>query len=70
MADTSDICMTWWTFTKTHILNGDCNKGLKHAIKLQKYLVKMIKYIFIYLYVFIQPTSLLYFYLANQISPE
>ena len=70
MADISDICMTWWTIAKTHILHGDCNQGLKHSIELQKYLVKMIKYTFIYLYIFIQPISLLYFYLANEMSPE
>lgn len=61
MADISDICMTWWTVAKTCILNGDCNQRLKHAIKLQKYLVKMIKCIFMYLYVFIQPISLIHF---------
>lgn len=70
MADISDVCMTLWTIAKTHILNDDCSQGLKHAIKLQKYLVKMIKYTFIYLYIFIQPIRLLHIYLANKISPE
>lgn len=70
MAAISDVCMTSWTIAKTHILNDDCSQGLKHAIKLQKYLVKMIKYTFIYLYIFIQPIRLLRIYLANKISPE
>lgn len=64
MAEISDIRMTWWTIAKTHILSGDCNQGLKHAVKLQKYLAKMIKYTFIYLYIFIQLVPLIH--LPNQ----
>lgn len=69
-ADTSDLCMTQWTIAKTHILNGDYNQGLKHAIKTQKYLIKMIKYALIYFHNFTQPTFLLYISSANKTFPE